>query len=152
MAEWINPKTNWRKQDYFYLSDWNRIVTNIVYIHDLYGATFQLKDTTLESTDSLPFYDIVNDLEYNLQQLFLVYLDYSQYFPGNIEHTQVTWFPVTASEYTRNPDFTDFNRWEDLLLNLYDWWQHYNDANRSLFAGTFYAGTDYTLQLLSRGR
>lgn len=150
---WVTPKTNWKEQDYFYLSDWLRITSNTEYITYLFGGNISaLLDTTLVTTDDLPFYDLVNNLEENLQYVYTLYTQYTQYFPGSITHDKITWFPVTSSSYTRNPSYIDFNRWEIILLNLYDWWQDYTDVNANLISGNFYAGSNRTLQLLSRGR
>ena len=41
---WIKPKQDWVQADYFFLDDWNRIVSNAKYLYNLVGATFVWKD------------------------------------------------------------------------------------------------------------
>ena len=61
---WTTPKTNWQPNDYFYASDWLRIVGNLKYITDALGIAYTPYtsvtdgDTLLTSADR----NVVTDL------------------------------------------------------------------------------------------
>lgn len=143
---WIQPKVSWLPVDYFDLSDWDRVTGNFKYLYDLVGATFTIKDTELKDTNAIPFYDVVNNLEDNLQHLY-DYLSYSF-----ITFAETIWYPRKSSSYTHNPSYEDFNRWENLEQQISYWYNIDHNPQNVLRSGTFYAGTDRVTQSLSRGR
>ncbi|MGN1230061.1 MAG: hypothetical protein ACI4T5_10480 [Prevotella sp.] len=143
---WIDPKQDWLTTDYFQLDDWNRIVANAQHLYDLLGATFSWQDCYLEDTAALPYYDIVNNLETNLLNLCQA----SGF--SFIEFEATTWQARTSEAWTHNPTATDFIRWESLEYQLYLWYNVTAKPQNTIRAGTFYAGTNRTIQMLSRGR
>lgn len=142
---WVQPKMDWTSQDYFNLTDWNRIVGNGLYLYDLVGASFEWRNVSLGSTADLPYYNIVNDLESNLLDVGLaVDLNSGKFNP-------VEWFPRQSESYKRNPSFNDFNRWESFEYNLNYWYTRYSNQLCNLKAGTFTAGNNRLRQYLARG-
>ena len=143
---WLQPKRNWLRTDYFMLDDWNRIVDNAKFLYDLFGATFEWRNCYLADTASLPYYDLVNNLEENLLDLCRI----SGY--DFVEFEATTWHARTSEQWSHNPSADDFIRWETLEFQLYYWYKIYNQPQNVLRAGTFYAGLNRTTQMLSRGR
>ena len=143
---WIKPKQDWVQADYFFLEDWNRIVSNAKYLYNLVGATFVWRDCDLPDTMALPYYDLVTNLESNL-------LDLCKASGFNfVEFEATTWYARTSEEWTHNPSAEDFIRWETLEAQLYYWTSIISNPKNTLRSGTFYAGTNRVTQMLSRGR
>lgn len=143
---WSEPKKDWLKSDYFLLDDWNRIVANAQFLYELFGATFNWRDCSLADTAAMPYYDLVNNLENNLLDLY----KYSGF--DFIEFEATTWHARTSAEWTHNPSAADFTRWETLEYQLHLWYNIVTESQNVLCAGTFYAGTNRVTQMLSRGR
>ena len=143
---WSEPKRDWLKSDYFLLEDWNRIVANAQFLYELLEATFYWRDCQLADTAALPYYDLVNNLESNLLDL------YESSGFDFIEFKATTWHARTSSEWTHNPSAEDFIRWESLEYQLYLWCNIAMKPQNVLRAGTFKAGTNRVTQMLSRGR
>lgn len=141
---WLKPKTDWTAQDYFNLDDWDRISGNAKYLHNVLGEPFNWRDITMSSISDLPFYTMVNDLEWNLSQIRATSpLHY-------IEFNSVTWYPRTSEEYVRNPSYMDFNRWEEFENNTYIWLERMRVQLNILKSGTFAAGNNVLRQYFSR--
>lgn len=143
---WTTPKTDWKSSDYFLLEDWNRIVSNAQELYNLIGATFSWRDCVLADTAAMPYYDIVNNLENNLADL------QSTLGQPFIQFLRTVWYPRTSTSWTHNPSAEDFIRWEEFEKTLYKWYNIMASAQNAIYAGTFYAGTNRSLQMLSRGR
>ena len=143
---WLQPKQEWLTSDYFLLDDWNRVVNNAKFLKELIGASFVWRDCSLPDTMSLPYYDLVNNLEDNLLDLCKA-AGFSF-----IDFQATTWYARTNTEWSHNPSADDFMRWENLEYNLYYWYNITSKPTNVLKSGTFYAGTNRTTQLLSRGR
>lgn len=143
---WTTPKTDWKSSDYFLLEDWNRIVSNAQELYNLIGAIFPWRNCVLENTAAMPYYDIVNNLENNLADL------QSTFGQSFVQFLRTTWYPRTSTSWTHNPSAEDFIRWEEFEEMLYNGYKLLASRQNSIYAGTFYAGTNRSLQMLSRGR
>ena len=142
---WIVPKTNWKSSDYFLLSDWQRIVSNARYLYDLVGGQFSFRDCTLANTAALPYYDIINNLARNLEDLWRA-LNTGTYI------RLPTWHARTSSQWTRNPDYADFSAWERVELDIFTIYNTIINPKNVLRSGTFSAGSNRIVQTFSRGR
>lgn len=116
---WITPKTNWRKDDWFQIADWERINGNIAYIAEyarpIYG-TIYLADMLLNpvvkdgpDTRDYPFVWWCNAVEDNLTLLGKTIVNLNT-FPGH----------VTQKENEPFWDYIDLNRIESFTLRLYE--------------------------------
>ena len=141
---WQTPKTDWNVNDYFNLVDWNRIKENYEYLAQRLSASFITKDITLEDTMALPYYDIVNNLEFNLDSLAKTP---ATFFPFSKEN----WYARTSENYVRNPNYEDFNRWESIEAQLKEYYESMSSQVNNLHSGTFTAGNNRVRQFFARG-
>lgn len=137
---WLEPKQQWQSTDIFSLEDWNRITGNARYLYDMLDATFEWKECILEDTAAIPYYDIINNLEKNLYNLSQV-VSYT-----NVGFVATTWYPRTSENYTHNPSYLDFNRWERFEYKL----RFAAVQLTNLYSGNFNAGSNRTRQSLGR--
>ena len=142
---WIVPKNDWKSSDYFLLSDWQRIISNAKYLYDLVGGQFPFRDCTLANTAALPYYDIINNLERNLEDLW------DTLVTGTYIRRPI-WYARTSSRWTRNPDYSDFNSWESVELSIFTIYNTVTNPQNVLRSGTFFAGSNRIVQTFSRGR
>lgn len=142
---WIVPKTDWKSSDYFLLSDWQRIISNAEYLYNLVNAQFSFRDCTLANTAALPYYDIINNLERNLEDLWDALVT-GTYISRPI------WYARTSSQWTRNPNYSDFNSWESIELSVFTIYNTVTNPQNVLRSGTFFAGSNRIVQTFSRGR
>lgn len=115
---WQTPKIDWKISDYYTFGDFQRLLDNVDYLKSYLDS--QGQDTssiqpidTSDGVNTIPYVEIINVLEYNLSTLATLF-SMSAYFD------QVTWYPVLSDEYTRNPSYLDWIRWEQLTQLLYD--------------------------------
>lgn len=141
---WQEPKMDWLASEYFLLSDWQRIVNNAEYLYSFLDATFEWLPCDITSTSELPYYDIVNNLEQNLWQLSQV----PSFVAIPFEATE--WQPRTGAQYTHNPSYEDYNRWEVFEWNVYYWNTRFASQLNNLRSGNFTAGTDRLRQYFAR--
>ena len=129
---WETPKTDWHYEldsdglyigDRFNATDFNRIKNNLEYLREL--AIKMYDDFTIYAlgTDRTPtdyFYaDEINQLEENL---------------NTINYNSIKRSYGTAPSYTANGnimDFTELNRLEGAILDLYDKLSNQNDGRRT---------------------
>lgn len=129
---WETPKTDWHYElgseglyvgDRFNATDFNRIKNNLEYLREL--AIKMYDDFTIYAlgTDRTPndyFYaDEINQLEENL---------------NTINYNSIKRSYGTAPSYTANGnimDFTELNRLEGAILDLYDRLTNQNDGRRT---------------------
>jgi hypothetical protein len=104
--DWITPKTNWTKDDYYNATDLNRVENNTKVIADMLGIAISTIITDRNYT-SLEFYDSLNRIEANIEAL----------------HTlSMAWTTMKTSWKNDNEqkfNYEDANRLEINLLNLY---------------------------------
>lgn len=131
-------KLNWTESDVFTVGDWNRIVRAARERFQILGIMSQWEVCPEAVSTDLPYYTIVNALESNLAHLSEA---------AKLQFASTVWYPVTHNEYTHNPSYQDFNRWEELLSQISI--EQYTITD--LRAGTFRAGTDRVKQTLERG-
>lgn len=106
---WQEPKTDWTADDYFNLSDYNRIKNNIAYLRELaleVYTEFPWQDMGSDKTSytEYPYADEFNALENNLE-----YLRENTFLFNN--DVQKQWY-----ENVRAPNYEDFNRLERACL------------------------------------
>lgn len=113
---WTQPKLDWKESDYFTFDDFQRIINNVYYLRDA------LQDLGLEVTGvasfdttrgnaTIPYVSTINALEQSIRILVL-----SQ--SPNAEVPVITWFPINSKQYTRNPNYLDWLRWEQQLQSV----------------------------------
>lgn len=122
---WTTPKTDWTESSFFNVVDWNRIKDNVTYLADELEAFGYIRPGVVDiglgrGTMSLPTYDLVNSLETNLLNLKNVL--------GTIAPDVETWHYRLSSLYNRNPDYSDWNRWETTLKQVNTDLQHIRDS------------------------
>lgn len=115
---WQEPKINWKVTDYYTFSDFQRLIGNIDYLKSYQDS--QGQDTSRvqsidipEGINTIPYVETINVLETNLGVL-------AELFNMSGHFDQVTWYPVLSDEYTRNPSYVDWVRWEQTTQLLYD--------------------------------
>lgn len=145
---YITPKTDFSANDFYNCSDFNRVASNIRFMADLLrdiGYEIDLIPLEADLTlHSLPYLQIINNLEINLERLRLsIPLTPRDYIPTR------SWYPTSDPHYDRNPMYLDTNRWEEniellikILVSLREDW---------LFCGTFFSGNDYDEQYFCGG-
>lgn len=149
---WSQPKVNWRPIDYFNIEDWQRIRTNLEHLRN-WMLDAGLVPTSLLDTDTgrgyaeLPYVHLVNNMEENLANLQKVF---GVSFTENV--TQKIWYARLDIMYNSNPTWADWNRWETILLRVYESIQYIDSYVFSQVSGTCYSGSERTLIRFSRGR
>ena len=130
MAVWIQPKTDWTRNDYINTADFLRISGNMEYIQGkvaaYLGSNITLAENALTNDNAFPFIADINAIENNLDALCSAM-------------SSLLLFPETQTwPQTRNPDFTDANRWESFLWQL----NQYLDlmASSWYYSGELFAG------------
>ena len=149
---WSTPKVDWKPIEYFNIEDWQRIRGNLEYLRDRLHAMGTRMPALLETDtgrgySELPYVHLVNNMEQNLADLReILGADFTE------EVAQKTWYARLDSMYTSNPTYQDWNRWERVLLLVYEAIQYIDTYVFSLVSGTSYCGEDRTLMRFSRGR
>lgn len=145
---WQLPKTDWKISDYYNLTDWLRLIHNVEYLGENLNVSV---DTTLlyigRGYAEMLYVSTVNALERYLQRLIQA-TDIEA--PAYVFTT--TWHAIRDDMYTRNPNYTDWNRWEQVVEWVYGVVDYRNNYKYSVISGTCYAGSDRTLLRFSRGR
>jgi len=149
---WTQSKVNWRIADYFNIEDWQRIRNNLEYLRNwLLNAGFEpqpLLDTdTGRGYEELPYVHLVNNMEENLANLQEAF---GVKFTEDV--AQKTWYDRLDMMYRSNPSYVDWNRWETILLRVYESIQYIDTYIFSQISGTCYSGSERTLIRFSRGR
>lgn len=109
---WIEPKTDWTKDDYFNYGDYNRIIGNIKFLKDYLDGLFSnLPNVDLGSDKTVQsniYAREINAIETALENLNLKTYNLSI-------GRKTTYYPNKAT-----PLYTEFNRIESATLLLYD--------------------------------
>ncbi|MFT4146432.1 MAG: hypothetical protein QM644_18470 [Mobilitalea sp.] len=106
------PKTNWTKDDYINIDDYNRIKNNLAHLKTLSLELYMSYSTDDMGSDAtysgLPYADMINKLELNLERIA------TNTYKPNIGATR------TFSDYGTFITFTELNRIETAILNIYN--------------------------------
>lgn len=112
MANWITPKTDWTKDSYFNIEDYNRIKNNINYLKDLAGTLYLAFAFTSMGADKtytdIPYASEFNAFESNLE---------------NMKKNTYQFYTTSRKTYYDNQVFatsSDLNRIETACLKLYE--------------------------------
>ena len=137
MTEWITPKTDWYgaysngvySGDRFNYNDYNRIKNNLEYLHDLaesFYNSFDINDVG-DDKEMGDFYyaDEINAMEENLVTITNNSL--------NIDYGDAPTYEANGL----TPDYTELNRLESAILDLYEKLNNAYAGRRKL---TFYLG------------
>jgi hypothetical protein len=149
---WSQPKVSWRSVDYFNIEDWQRVRNNLEHLHNyLADAGFimvpLLETDTGRGYSELPYVHLVNNMEENLKSLQEIF---GVSFTEDV--APKTWYDRLDILYRRNPTYADWNRWETILLRVYESIQYIDTYLFSQVSGTCYSGSERTLIRFSRGR
>lgn len=150
---WQTPKTNWVSTDYYNVQDLERVRDNLLYLQQQLTSlgyhSPQLEEiSTARSYMTLPTVQLINALEQNLQTIAYTLGTWVDAVWGGKE----TWVSILSSSYLRNPNSSDWNRWETLTVIVYEAIQYLDVYLHYRISGTFYAGSDTLVQMFSRGR
>ena len=149
---WSEPRVNWRSIDFYNIEDWRRVRSNLEHLRTWLqnlGVTGPalLETDTGQGYDELPYVHLVNNMEKNLADLQTLFgADFTE------DVAQKTWYARLDTMYQSNPNYQDWNRWERILLNVYESIQYIETYVFSPISGTSYSGSERTLIRFSRGR
>ena len=149
---WTQPKVNWRSIDYFNIEDWQRIRSNLEHLRNWMqdaglGPQTLLNTDTGRGYEELPYVHLVNNMEVNLANLQETF---GVSFTEDV--AQKTWYERLDMMYSSNPSYADWNRWETILLRVYESIQYIDAYIFSQISGTCHSGSERTLIRFSRGR
>lgn len=120
---WLEPKTNWTKNDYFNVEDYNRIKNNLIFLRELaikLYKEFAIEDLGLNKTYSDFLYaDEINKLENNIEVIN------AQTVNGSYGTKKS--FVINGPTMT----FEDLNRWEKAISDIYNKLINEYDGRRS---------------------
>lgn len=149
---WSEPKIDWKSADFYNIEDWQRIRSNLEHIrtwfHDNGWAELTLLETeTGRGYAELPYVHLANNMETNLATLRQIFgVDFTE------DVAQRTWYDRLDSMYTSNPTCNDWNRWELVLLRVYESIQYIEAYVFAAISGACRSGSDRTVIRFSRGR
>lgn len=149
---WTQPKVNWKSIDYFNIEDWQRVRSNLEHLYNwmqnagLVPKTLLVTDTG-RGYEELPYVYLVNNMEVNLANLQETF---GVSFTENV--AQKTWYARLDMMYSSNPSYDDWNRWETVLLRVYESIQYIDTYVFTPVSGTCCCGSERTLIRFSRGR
>ena len=149
---WTTPKTNWKAVDYYNIEDWQRVRSNLEHLrtwlqeHGVSGQALLQTDTG-RGYNEMPYVHLVNNMEKNLAELRRLFGT-----PFTEDVAQKTWYARLDSMYNSNPTYQDWNRWERILLRVYESIQYIDTYVFTPVSGTGYSGSERTLIRFSRGR
>lgn len=149
---WSQAKVNWKSIDYFNIEDWQRIRSNLEHVCNWIQNT-GVGHITLLDTDTgrgyaeLPYVHLVNNMEQNLANLQEIFgVDFTE------DVAQKTWYDRLDMMYSSNPTCADWNRWETILMRVYESIQYIDTYVFTPISGTCNCGSERTLLRFSRGR
>lgn len=110
--DWIQPKTDWTKEDAFDYENYNRVTGNLEYLHEfansLFGTLSELKIETNKVNLDPIYARHMNDIENGVERLN------DETYRLNIGAKK------TYKSNGHVPDYEDYNRIESATLNLYN--------------------------------
>ena len=110
---WQMPKTNWAKTDYFNIEDYNRIIGNIQYLHEVSAEVNPDFDIT-ELGEKASYADYIYADEFNAIESNLTTISKGTY-PYSVAEMK-TYYPNQPT-----PDYAELNRIESLMLERYEY-------------------------------
>ena len=149
---WDTPKVNWNSRDYYNIADWQRVRKKLEHLRDVLlerGTSVPelLITDTGKGEEEIPYVPLVNNMEKNLAELREAFgTDFTE------DVSQRTWYERLDALYTSNPTYQDWNRWEMILLRVYESIQYIDAYIFASISGTCYSGSERTLLRFSRGR
>lgn len=149
---WMKPKVDWQSTDYFNIEDWQRIRSNLEHLCEWMlnaglGRVPLLETDTGRGYEELPYVHLVNNMEENLRQLQEVFaVDFTENVGAKF------WYDRLDALYSSNPTCDDWNRWETILLRVYESIQYIDTYVFAPISGTCCSGSERTLLRFSRGR
>lgn len=149
---WLTPKVNWKSTDYYNIEDWQRVRSNLEHLRNiLIEKGTPVPDLLTTETNrgyaELPYVPLVNNMEKNLADLMESFgLDLTD------DVAPKTWYARLDSMYKSNPTYQDWNRWETVLLRVYESIQYTDNYLYTPISGTCRSGSERTLIRFSRGR
>ena len=149
---WSAPKVDWKPYDYFNIEDWQRIRNNLEHvcswILNAWQTQVPLLDTdTGRGYEELPYVHLVNNMEENLAELQATF-DVS--FTEDV--ARKTWYERLDIMYRSNPTYQDWNRWETILLRVYESIQYIDTYVFTPICGACRCGSERTLLRFSKRR
>lgn len=121
---WVQPKTDWNKDDYFNASDFNRIKNNLVSLRDISNKMYEDFDITSMGDDKTYrdyFYsDEINLIEDNFEKINRLTI--------NVGYGEKPVYRDNGYIMT----FEELNRLEGAMLDLYGKLENQSDGLRRL--------------------
>lgn len=149
---WSTPKVNWKSTDYYNIEDWQRVRNNLEHLRTWLqnlgvSGPALLETDTGKGYNELPYVHLVNNMEENLANLRELFgVDFTE------EVAQKIWYERLDAMYKSNPTYQDWNRWEIILLRVYESIQYIETYIFTPISGTSRSGSERTLIRFSRGR
>lgn len=107
----IHTKTNWKSTDFFNVADYNRIKNNIQYLSDFASSLFYtfspITATTDKAIGDIPYASEINKFANDLEQI------------NNSTYHLDIGTKVVYHANGSTPLYSDYNRMENAILNLY---------------------------------
>lgn len=111
-SEWISPKTDWESSDYFNIEDYNRIISNMDFLHALAIKLFENFDITSMGEEKT-YMSMIYAREMNVIERNLDTINQNTYGLGI---GQSTLYQTNQG----TPLWSEFNRIESASLLLYN--------------------------------
>lgn len=150
---WSTPKVTWQATEFYNTEDWDRVRNNLIYCNQWFidhnYPSVQLNPLVLDrGRAELPTPILVNKLEDNLKMLYDIFgVPFTEWQPREY------WYGRLEGLYSRNPNYTDWNRWEQLPKRIKESLDYIETYFWHRVSGTFKCGNyNRIVQLLSRGR
>lgn len=149
---WDTPKVDWESTDYYNIEDWHRVRNNLehlrTWLQDFgFPRLILLETDTGRKYNELPYVHLINNMERNLANLReLLGVDFTE------DIDQKTWYGRCNEMYKSNPTYQDWNRWERILLLVYECIKYLDTYIFSPISNTCFCGSERTLIRFSRGR
>ena len=108
---WITPKTDWTADDYFNVSDWDRIRGNLEFLHDFvcnFFNSFSILPTKEKNVKSWLYASDLNTIERNLETINKLSV------AVEIGETKV------FVDNGHSIDYVELNRIEQACLDIYE--------------------------------
>lgn len=112
MAEWIEPKTDWKSDDYFNADDYNRIIGNLTFLKTCMDDLF-LDLTNVSLGEEKTYLSLIYAREMNAIEQALEKLNKETY---NIDIGETQ----TYKPNKNTPLWSEYNRIENAIMLIYN--------------------------------